>query len=76
MYAELVEYIVKALVEQAEMVSVREAQGSRGVVLEVTVAQSDIGRVIGREGRIINAIRALLEALATSHGQQVSLELL
>lgn len=76
MYIELVAYIVKALVEQPEMVAVHEVEGSRGIVLEVTVAPDDIGRVIGREGRIINAIRALVETLATHHGQHVTLELL
>lgn len=71
---ELVEYIVKGLVEKPDEVSVVEIDGQT-VVLELTVADGDMGRVIGKRGRIINAIRTLLNVAAAKQGKRVTLEL-
>jgi predicted RNA-binding protein YlqC (UPF0109 family) len=73
---ELVEYVVKSLVDYPDEVSVYEIQGHSGTILELSVAGSDMGRVIGKSGRVINAIRSLLQVAAAKQGQRVSLELL
>ena len=71
---ELVEYIVKGLVEKPDEVSVVEVGGPT-ILLELTVAAEDMGRVIGKRGRIINAIRTLLNVAAAKRGKRVALEL-
>lgn len=71
---ELVEYIVKGLVEKPDEVSVVEVGGPT-ILLELTVAAEDMGRVIGKRGRIINAIRTLLNVAAAKQGKRVALEL-
>jgi uncharacterized protein len=70
----LTEYIAKALVENPTEVSVNQSrQGSR-VRLELKVGKDDMGRVIGKNGRVANAIRVLLRVAAEREGQQVTLD--
>ena len=66
---EFVETIVKQLVDKPDQVSVSEVDGERTTVIELRVAKEDLGKVIGREGRIAKAIRILLSA-ATSRDQK------
>ena len=73
---ELVEYLVKALVEHPEQVSVSAVTGERTVIFEVKVAREDIGKVIGKEGRIANAIRTVVKAAAMKQGQKVTVEII
>jgi len=73
---ELVEFVVKSLVDHPEEVSVYEIDDRQGKILELSVAASDMGRVIGKSGRVINAIRSLLQVAAAKQGQRVTLELL
>ena len=73
---ELVEFIVKSLVEQPDEVHAVEVQSGTSTVVELTVAQSDMGRVIGKGGRIINSIRRLVQVAAARQGKRVSLELI
>ena len=61
---DLVEYVVKSLVEAPDEVSIDEFEESDETVLELTVAGSDMGRVIGKSGRVINAIRTLAQVSA------------
>ena len=61
---ELVEFLVRALVEQPDKVEVEEFEEDGDLVLEVSVAEDDLGRVIGRGGRIANAIRTVARAAA------------
>jgi len=61
---DLVEYIAKALVENADAVSVKEVRGGSVTVLELSVDDDDMGRVIGKDGRVANAIRTLLRVAA------------
>ena len=63
---DLVEFLVRALVSDPESVRVSEIDEDDGTVLEVRVADDDLGRVIGREGRVANAIRTIAKAAATS----------
>lgn len=73
---ELVEFLVRALVEDPGAVQVEEMEENGDVVLEVTVAEDDLGRVIGRGGRIANAIRSVARAAATKEERRVIVEIL
>jgi uncharacterized protein len=75
MFKELVEYIVKSLVDHPEQVSVSEREGQSAVSLELRVADTDMGRVIGKGGRVINSIRSLVQVLAAKQGKRVTLEI-
>ncbi len=72
---ELVEYIAKALVDDVDAVRVKEIRTNQGLLLELRVARSDMGRVIGKEGRVANAMRTVLRVPAIRSGKQVSLEI-
>ena len=73
---ELVEDLVRALVEAPDEVKVEELEENGDVVLEVTVAEDDLGRVIGRGGRIANALRTVARAAATKEERRVIVEIL
>lgn len=70
----LTEYIAKSLVDHPEEVVVDEVHHSGRVTLELHVAKDDMGRVIGRNGRVANAIRTLLRVAAERDGSQVTLD--
>lgn len=72
---ELVEFIVKSIVDNPDEVTVVEIDGPTETYVELTVAPSDMGRVIGRRGRVINSIRSLLQVSAAKKGRNASLEL-
>lgn len=73
---DLVEFVVRALVDEPDSVRVEEISENDGTVLEVHVADGDLGRVIGREGRVANAIRTLAKAAATANdGGRVMVEI-
>ena len=71
---ELAEYIARCLVEHPEEVEVRQFQHGNHVTLELQVAKDDMGRVIGRNGRVANAIRTLLRVTAERENLQVTLD--
>ncbi|MBM4415614.1 MAG: KH domain-containing protein [Chloroflexi bacterium] len=71
----LVEYLARALVRHPEQVSVEEERYGERVVLRLHVADDDKGRVIGREGRVANAIRSLLHVAATRAGVRATLDI-
>jgi predicted RNA-binding protein YlqC (UPF0109 family) len=73
---ELIEYIAKALVDKPEEVSVRETEGERTTILELRVAQEDLGKVIGKEGRTARSMRVILNAAGTKLGKRCVLEIL
>ncbi len=72
---QLLEYIVKELVDQPEAVRVRERTSRGSVTLELTVASSDTGKVIGRSGRVAKAIRDVLGVAATRERKRVQLDI-
>ena len=76
MEKDLLEYIAKSVVDDPSAVSVTETGGERGPVLELRVAQGDIGKVIGKYGRIAKALRTVLSASASKDGRRYSLEIL
>ena len=72
---ELIEVIAKALVDYPEEVAVTEKESDRGVVLELRVAQSDMGKVIGKQGRIAKAIRSVVKAAASKEDRKVTVDI-
>ena len=73
---DLVEYIAKSLVDDPENVSVSIIEGEKSTILELRVSQDDIGKVIGKHGRIAKAVRTVLSAAASKTGKRVVLEIL
>lgn len=73
---ELVEIIAKALVDHPEEVQVNEVEGERSIILELKVAPDDMGKVIGKQGRIAKAIRTVVKAAATREDKRVVVEIL
>ena len=74
-YKELVEFIVKYLVTQPEVVSVESNDGEGGVKVMIKVAHEDVGRIIGKRGATINAIRLLAKAAAVKAGERVDVDI-
>ena len=75
-YRDLVEYMVKSLVDHPEQVEINEIEGEKSTILELKVVKDDIGKVIGKHGRIARAIRTIINASATKTGKRVVLEIL
>ena len=71
---ELVEVIAKALVDDPESVVVNEREEKKATVLEVRVADSDMGKVIGKQGRIAKAIRSVVKAASLGDNKKVDVE--
>ena len=72
---ELVEVIAKSLVDYPDQVVVTETENEKAIVLELRVAQSDMGKVIGKQGRIAKAIRTMAKAAATRENRRVMVEI-
>jgi predicted RNA-binding protein YlqC (UPF0109 family) len=72
----LIEYIAKSLVDNPEAVSVAEVEGEKTTVIELRVAQTDLGKVIGKEGKTARAMRTILNAAGTKIGKRCVLEIL
>lgn len=73
---DLVEYVAQALVSQPEQVRVTEVEDNGILVVQLQVAPEDMGKVIGRQGRIANALRALLKVASMRQGRRCVLEIL
>ena len=71
----LVEYIARALVDKPDQVELRTSLSEGGVLYELKVAPEDIGKVIGRDGRTVNALRTVLAAAAQKKGEKARLEI-
>lgn len=74
MLQRLVEVLVKGLVEKPDQVEVKAVESPRSVTLEVRVADGDMGKVIGRQGRVARAIRTVVKAAAVKDGRRVNVE--
>lgn len=72
---ELVEYMAKAVVEDPSQVRVEEIVRANSITYELRVAPDDMGRVIGKKGRVANAMRTLLRVAAVKEGERVTLEI-
>lgn len=73
---EFVEYIVKNLVDLPQEVQVNEIMGQSSLIIEIAVAKSDIGKIIGKKGKTINAIRDLLKSVASRNQIRITLEII
>lgn len=73
---ELLETIAKSLVDYPEEVSVNEVEGEKSIILELRVARDDMGKVIGKQGRIAKAIRTVVKAAAVKEDKRVVVEIL
>jgi len=73
---EFVAYIVKNLVDHPDKVKINEIGGTQTLIIELSVEKTDIGKIIGKKGKTINAIRTLLMSVASRNGIRVNLEIL
>jgi predicted RNA-binding protein YlqC (UPF0109 family) len=73
---ELVEYLVKSLADHPEEVFLTEEESDDGVVMELKISPEDLGKIIGKGGNTINAIRTVVQAAASSHKKRARLEVI
>ncbi len=73
---ELVEFVARSVVDDPDSVRVSEAEGEKTIILELRVAEGDMGKVIGKEGRVAEAVRTLLKVAAARQGKRVVLQIL
>jgi len=74
--ATLIDYLVRSLVDDVDAVSIARTETSGGELFEITVAPDDVGKVIGRSGRIVKALRTLMRAAGSVDGRNVDIEIL
>ena len=74
--AALIDYLVRSLVDDAEAVSIARTETAGGELFTITVAPDDVGKVIGRSGRIVKALRTLMRAAGSVDGRNVDIEIL
>lgn len=72
---ELVEFIAKSLVDNPEEVKVSEVEGAQSIVIELKVAPEDMGKIIGKQGRIAKAIRTVVKAASIKDNKRVVVEI-
>ena len=73
---ELVEFLAKSLVDEPDKVVVKEVEKDDIIVIELTVAEDDMGKVIGKQGRIAKAIRTVVKAASTKENKKVTVEII
>ncbi len=73
---EILETIIKNLVENKEQVSINEIEGTQSVVFEVKVAESDMGKIISKQGKIAKSIRTVMKAVAAKEHKRATVEFL
>ena len=73
---ELVEFMAKSLVDNPDAVTVSEVNGEQSIILKLTVAPEDMGKIIGKQGRIAKAIRTVIKAVAVKQNKRVIVEII
>jgi predicted RNA-binding protein YlqC (UPF0109 family) len=73
---DLVEFVACALVDEPESVEVTVVEGEQSTIVELRVAEGDVGKVIGKQGRIAKALRTILSAAGTKSGKRIVLEII
>lgn len=73
---ELVEFMAKSLVDNPDAVTVNEVDGEQSIILELKVAPEDMGKIIGKQGRIAKAIRTVVKAAAVKQNKRVIIEII
>ena len=71
---EILETIIKNLVDNKDAVEINEVEGEKSIIFEVKVAESDMGRVIGKQGRLAQSIRTVIKSVAGKEHKKVSVE--
>ncbi len=71
---EILETVIRNLVSEPESISINEVQGEQSVVFEIRVAEKDMGKVIGKEGKVAKAIRTIIKAVAAKEDKRVTVE--
>ena len=71
---EVLELMIKNLLDDAEAVSIKELNGEKSIVYEVKVSEDDMGKVIGKQGRVARAIRAIMKSIASKENKKVTIE--
>jgi hypothetical protein len=71
----LIEFMAKSIVDDSDSVIVREIEGNNATIFELSVNPDDMGRVIGKQGRVANSMRTLLRVAAVKEGRRVTLEI-
>ena len=71
---DILETVIKNLVSNKDAISVKEIEGEQSITFEVRVDESDMGKVIGKEGKIAKAIRTIMKAVAAKEGKRVNVE--
>ena len=71
---EVLELMIENLVDDAEAVSIKELNGEKSIVYEVKVSEDDMGKVIGKQGRVARAIRAIMKSIASKENKKVTIE--
>ena len=71
---EALETIIKNLVSDPNAISIKEIEGEKNIIFEVRVAEKDMGRVIGKDGKIANATRTIMKALAAKENKRINIE--
>jgi predicted RNA-binding protein YlqC (UPF0109 family) len=74
--AALIDYLVRSLVDDVDAVAITRTETSGGELFQVTVAADDVGKIIGRSGRIVKALRTLMRAAGSVDGRNVDIEIL
>lgn len=74
MVKESLEIIIKGLVEHIEEVNITEKNDENGIIMQVKVAESDMGRIIGKQGRVAKAIRTVIKSIAGKEKKKVNIE--
>ena len=70
MEKQLVEYVVRALVDEPDKVNVTQIEGEQSTIIELRVSPDDMGKIIGKKGRVANAIRTIINTAAMRHGKK------
>ena len=71
---DILETIIRNLVDNKDAIEIKELEGEQSVVFEVKVAEEDMGKIIGKQGKIASSIRTIMKALATKEGKKVTVE--
>ncbi len=71
---EILETVIRNLVSEPEAISINEVQGEQSIVFEIRVAEKDMGKVIGKEGKVAKAIRTIIKAVAAKEDKRVTVE--
>lgn len=76
MFKDTLMYIVKQLVDKTDLVSINELVGEQNLTYEIKVDPTDLGKVIGKQGRTINALRVLIRAVSNKHGKKAEVNVI